>query len=145
MEFIFIDQHSEYYKEAIDLRVSLFFSGMNNAKDLINDTHENQGQHLVCLEGEEIVGTGRLNIEKNQGIISQMAIKKEFQKKGIGSGILSKLLDKCSSLELEKIKLSARETAINFYKKYGFECYGDYYESEKTGIVHRNMSKKVNY
>lgn len=81
MEFIFIDQHSEYYKEAIDLRVSLFFSGMNNAKNLINDTHENQGQHLVCLEGEEIVGTGRLNIEKKTGDYFSNGNKKRISEK----------------------------------------------------------------
>ncbi len=144
MKFIFINQNSEYYKEAIDLRISLFFSSMDNASELINDTYENRSQHLICLHGKEVVGTGRLSIEKNQGIISQMAIKKGFQKKGIGSEILSKLLDECSSLELDKIKLSARKTAIDFYKKFGFQSDGNYYESEKTRVIHREMSKQEN-
>ncbi|MCX2680130.1 GNAT family N-acetyltransferase [Galbibacter sp. EGI 63066] len=142
MKFIFIDKKSKYYKEAIDLRISLFFSGMDNTNELINDTYENQSQHLVCLNENKVVGTGRLSIRNNQGIISQMAIKKEFQKKGIGSEILSKLLSQCSSLELDKIKLSARKTAVDFYKKFGFQDYGEDYKSKKTGIIHRNMSKQ---
>jgi len=141
MDFIFIDKNSEYYKRAVDLRISLFFSGMDNAKELINDTYENKSQHIVCINDKEVVGTGRLSIEKNQGIISQMAIKKEFQEKGIGSKILSKLLDECSRLELDRIRLSARKTAIDFYTKFGFQEYGDYYESEKTRVIHQNMSK----
>lgn len=141
MKFIFINQNSQYYKQAIDLRISLFLSGMDNTEELINDSYENKSQHLVCINDKEVVGTGRLSIEKNQGIIFQMAIKREFQERGIGSEILSKLVDECSRLELSKIKLSARKTAISFYKNFGFQHYGDYYKSEKTGIIHRKMSK----
>lgn len=143
MKLLFIDQNSQYYKKAIDLRISLFFNGMENANELICDSLEDRSEHLIYLKGKEMVGTGRLTIEKKRGIISQMAIKQEYQKKGIGSEILLKLLDECSNRELEKITLSARKTAIDFYEKFGFEAFGDYYESEKTGVIHQNMSKEA--
>lgn len=45
---------------------------------------------------------------------------------------------------MEIIELNARETAINFYKKMGFEIIGDKYSSQKTGIIHQKMIKKNN-
>lgn len=141
MDFIFIDKNSTYYNDAIKLRILVFFKGMDHAKAIINDTYEHKSQHVVCLHDKEVVGTGRLTIENKQGISSQMAIKQEFQKQGIGSGILLKILDKCSRMQLDSLQLSARKTAIDFYKKYGFETHGSYYESEKTGIVHQQMNK----
>jgi hypothetical protein len=54
---------------------------MGNTKELINDTYENKSQHLGCVNDKELVGAVRVSIDKKQGIISKMAIKKEFQKK----------------------------------------------------------------
>ena len=143
MEFIFIDKNHDYYQKAVDLRIFLFFRNMENQNDLVNDAYENTSQHIVCIDGKNQAGTGRLSVEKNVGIISQMAIKKEYQGKGIGSGILSELLDECSRLGLGEIKLSARKTAIDFYRKFGFEVYRDCYESKKTGVIHQNMKKQL--
>jgi len=91
MKLLFIDQNSQYYKKAIDLRISLFFNGMENANELICDSLEDRSEHLIYLKGKEMVGTGRLTI----------------------------------------------------YEKFGFEAFGDYYESEKTGVIHQNMSKEA--
>jgi len=61
--------------------------------------------------------------------------------KVIGSEILDELLVKCQHIGLEIIELSARETAINFYKKKGFKVTGEKYPSHKTGIIHQKMIK----
>ena len=141
MGLIFINQNSEYYKKAVDLRIALFFNNMDNAEKHINDIYENRSTHLVYINEKEVVGTGRLTIEKKYGIISQMAISSGFQNKGIGSKILLKLLEECSNLKLDRVELNARKTAIDFYKKFGFQEYGDYFKSEKTGIIHKKMIK----
>ena len=143
IKIINIKRDSEYYRAAIDLRISLFFKGMENAEQLINDSFEKQSYHLVCVDEEEVLGTGRLHTYKTAGVISQMAVRKSAQNKGIGAAILKNLMAECSNLGLTTIKLSARKTAIDFYRKFDFECDGDFYNSAKTGIVHRNMSRKT--
>jgi len=118
---------------------------MDNVEELINDKFENIGIHIVYLnEKKQVVGTGRIHMEKTTGIISQMAIKKENQKNGIGRKILNELMLKCKTLGVEKIELSARETALEFYSKVGFKAFGNKYSSAKTGIIHQKMSMNIN-
>jgi len=142
MEFEYIDTSHELYSEAKEIRMECFFAGMKNAHELINDKNENEGLHLICIgESRTVLGTGRLNIKHSTGIISQMAIKPKHQKSGIGKEILNHLLLKCKKMRLETIELSARETAIGFYEKYGFKPIGSKYPSQKTGIIHQKMVK----
>jgi len=135
--------NSPFYNGAVAIREKLFFNNLENSADLINDDFEQKGIHLVSLKGGEFVGTGRLNIENKIGTISQMAIKSNYQKQGVGAKILKELIRYSKKQELFKIKLSARETALAFYKKFGFVIVGDKYPSQKTGIIHQQMELKI--
>lgn len=139
MELKYIELNSPLYKAAVAIRTQLFFDKMANSSTLIHDELEAKGLHLVCVNENEVIGTGRLNIEKNVSIISQMAIKDCYQNKGIGSYILKALIEKSKALSVTTIKLSARETAITFYEKFNFKAIGKKYPSTKTGIVHQQM------
>ncbi len=86
---------------------------------------------------------GRLNIEDNTSIISQMAIDSNFQKQGIGAKILKELIRYSKTKGISKIELSARETALGFYEKFNFKGFGEKYPSLKTGIIHQKMELKV--
>ena len=141
LEFITIE--SPFYKVAVAIRIKLFFDKMTNSLVLIEDAFEAEGIHVVCIDDNEVVGTGRLHIEKNIGVISQMAIPSHYQNKGIGSRILKALIEKSKVLGATSIKLSARETAITFYKKFDFKAIGEKYPSKKTGIIHRQMKLMI--
>ncbi|PCJ97127.1 MAG: hypothetical protein COA50_05670 [Flavobacteriaceae bacterium] len=135
----YITRTHPLYKEAVNIRINCFFNDMKNKSQLIQDTYEESGLHLICLHNNEIVGTGRLNIDDTLGIISQMAVAEKNQRKGIGQLILLTLLKKCEEEQLERVTLNARETAIEFYKKKGFKVSGEKYPSKKTGIIHQKM------
>ena len=68
-----------------------------------------------------------------------MAIASKNQKQGIGAIILKGLIEICNEKEIKKIELSARETALKFYEKFGFTAFNEKYPSKKTGIIHQNM------
>lgn len=142
-ELRYINSKSPLYKEAVKIREALFFKNMENSFDLIQDKLEVNGVHLVCLAHNEVVGTGRLNIEDDASVISQMAIKVNYQKQGVGTIILKELIRFSKEKKVVKIKLSARESAIVFYQKFGFAAYGDKYPSNKTGITHQQMALKI--
>ena len=89
MEFRFINQNSDYYKEALKVREEVFFKNFENSLQLLNDSYEFGSSHLVCLKNNSVIGTGRLTFtNKTDAIISQMAILPDFQNKGIGKQIL---------------------------------------------------------
>ena len=138
-ELKYIDTKNAFYKEAVRLRESLFFKGMKNSRDLIQDDFESKAIHLVCLNGDEVVGTGRLNIINEVGVISQMAIKESHQKRGIGANLLKALITKSKGNKVKNIELSARETALTFYEKFGFVTFGNKYPSQKTQVIHQKM------
>ncbi|GAA3634891.1 GNAT family N-acetyltransferase [Flavivirga jejuensis] len=138
-ELKYVAINSPLYDAAVALRVKLFFKNMENSHDLIHDDLESKGIHLVCLNEKEVVGTGRLNIKNNTSIISQMAIKKAFQKKGIGLKILKELIALSKENKVSRIELNARETALPFYEKLNFKALGNKYPSKKTKIIHQKM------
>lgn len=138
-ELKYIDLKSSFYKEATSIREQLFFQNMDNSSDLINDIFESKAIHLVCLNNNEVIATGRLNIENEVGVISQMATKEGYQRKGIGAEILKALIHKSKENQADKIELSARETAFRFYEKFDFVGVGNKYPSKKTGIIHQQM------
>lgn len=138
-ELKYIDLKNPFYKKAVMIREKLFFENMDNSSDLIHDMYESKAIHLICLKADEVVGTGRLNIENEVGMISQMAIKERYQRKGIGAKILKALIEKSKANKVAKVKLSARETALAFYKKFDFVGVGNKYPSKKTGIIHQQM------
>ena len=139
MIFKFINSKDASYKEAVNLRIKAFFGSCKEPFDLINDEFEKSGIHLVCLNDKNVIGTGRLNIQNKIGIISQMAIDENHQKKGLGSEILKGLVAYCETHNVSKITLSARESALEFYKKFSFVPVGEKYPSKKTAIIHQKM------
>ena len=144
MQLLQTQLNTPFYKQALDIRIECFFKGFENALELINDDFEKEAIHLICIEKEnKVVGTGRLHFEEYKGIISQMAIAPQNQKQGIGKMILNGLIEICHEKEIKKIELSARETALDFYKKFGFTAFNEKYPSKKTGIIHQNMFLKV--
>jgi predicted GNAT family N-acyltransferase len=141
----YINTTDKLYAQAKQIRIACFFEGMDDVEELINDKFETNAIHIVYLnEKQEVIGTGRIHLEESTGIISQMAIKNEHQRSGIGRIILNELILKCKSLGLTKIELSARETAVEFYSKIGFQAFGNKYPSIKTGIIHQKMSMNIN-
>ena len=143
-ELKYISTTDKLYAQAKQIRIDCFFRGMENVEELIKDKFEEIAIHLVCLNGkQEVIGTGRIHVVKPTGIISQMAIKKENQRSGIGEKILNELMQKCKKIGVRKIELSARESALEFYSKNGFKAFGSKYPSIKTSIIHQKMKMNI--
>jgi len=143
MKYEYVEYGTAKYKKAVAVRIDAFFNEMDNAISLIKDGLEEESIHLVCVEKDEVIGTGRLTINENKAIISQMAIEEKYKRKGIGKKIITLFIEKSSALKLQCIELSARETAIPFYEKQGFTAINKKYPSVKTGIIHQKMIKNL--
>lgn len=139
MRYEFVKYGDPNCKKGVTLRIEQFFSDFENAGELINDNVEAASMHMVCVIRNKVLGTGRLTLLKDKGVISQMAVDENAKNKGIGSKILKSLIEKCEKEKIQTIQLSARETAIDFYHKFGFRTQGGKYPSKKTGILHQLM------
>jgi glucosamine-phosphate N-acetyltransferase len=87
--------------------------------------------NYVAIEGEEIVGTITLHIQKKlirnggiAGYIEDVAVKEKYRGNKIGSLLVQKALDKAKEIGCYKVILSCFDGRINFYERCGFfrEC-----------------------
>ena len=75
----------------------------------------------------------KLFSEENQYQIRGMAVLSEFQKKGFGEALLEYCENEIRLKSGNLIWFNARETAIGFYEKSGYEILGDPFEIPDVG------------
>ena len=75
----------------------------------------------------------KLFSEENQYQIRGMAVLSEFQKKGFGEALLEYCENEIRLKSGDLIWFNARETAIGFYEKSGYEILGDQFEIPDVG------------
>ena len=96
---------------------------------------------LATDENQSPIGTGRIKVESEIATIGRMAVLKDWRGRGVGSAILSRLLEIGKSQATKKFTLSAQVPAISFYQSHGFVASGEVYID--ANIEHRRMSREA--
>ena len=107
--------------------------------------------HFGLFVDEKLIGVvsvfqnnnGNFNCE-NQFQIRGMAVLPEFQKKGFGELLVKQSEEYVSNKNGTIIWFNARENAVGFYKKIGYEIIGTPFSIADIGI-HYIMNKKLHY
>lgn len=84
--------------------------------------------------GGEAIGTGRLLPD---GHIGRVAVLPEWRRKGVGTALLSRLIESARRLGMSELALNAQKSATGFYRRFGFVPDGD--EFNEAGIAHVAM------
>jgi len=135
----FIKINSEEFEEAIEIRYNELFKDKNLPKSITVDDLDKTSIHCIAKYGEQVIGYGRLSIDGDKGKISQMAVKKEYQKKGVGRKIVLTIVEKAKELKIPHLYMAARVHVIGFYEKLGFHVTGEIFPSKITQIPHKTM------
>jgi len=135
----FIKLNSDEFEESREIRYNELFKDKNLPKSITADDLDNTSIHCIAKYGEQIIGYGRLSIDGDKGKISQMAVKKEYQKKGVGKKIVLTIIKKAKELKITHLYVAARIYVIGFYKKLGFREIGKIFPSKITQIPHKTM------
>ena len=97
--------------------------------------------YYVCCEDDEIIAYGGMWHVVDEGQITNVAVKKDFRKMGVGSKVLNELILWAKSHDIAVIGLEVRagnENALLLYKKFGFEAVGkrkDYYKNPTEDAI----------
>lgn len=97
--------------------------------------------YIVAKKDNEIIGYGGMWHVINEGHITNVAVKKEYRGKGVGSKIIGAFIDIAKEKEMIGITLEVRVSnhiAKNLYKKNGFIMEGirkEYYEDNKEDAI----------
>ena len=123
-----------------DLRVveemeHILFSSPWSYEDFLYELNENAFSHNFVVEDHnEIVGYVGLWIMYDQSQITTIGVHPSYQRKGIGSMMMKKMIEESLAHQCLNMSLEVRvsnDKAISLYKKYGFETVAlrkNYYE-----------------
>jgi len=100
------------------------FIAQNNVIGIVALFKENK------FSNEKVVGFGSLHISRRirgglTGFFEDIAVLKNFRKKGIGKLIITELIDKAREKKCFKLVLQSREETKIFYQKIGFNQSGN--------------------
>lgn len=99
------------------------------------------GLHYGMTNGDEIVSVASVYIDEGKARLRKFATVERFQKQGIGTAMLNHMLAEAKQNGIELFWFDARESALAFYRKFGFEAEGErFYKSE---VPYFKMSKRL--
>jgi predicted GNAT family N-acyltransferase len=121
---------------AAPVRFAVFVEEQNVPAEAEIDAWDPQCVHALAFdERGRVVGTGRLLPD---GHIGRMAVLKEARQHGVGSALLTTLMDEARRRGHVRTALSAQTHAIPFYRRHGYVVVsGEYMD---CGIPHVDMT-----
>lgn len=108
--------------------------------------HIQMGNQYVALVGEMIVGTMRVNLRGQVGVISRVAVRSEFRGRRIGTMLVDygeNLLSHMSAQRIEIEIYGAVEEQVSFYERGGYvETERIKRSGEEIVIMQKDLTEK---
>ncbi len=83
---------------------------------------KNSWHSLSIFNNKTLIGFGRIISDGiHHAFIVDLIIHPDFQRKGIGSQLLQRLIKQCKDSNLRDIQLFSAKDKCEFYEKFGFE------------------------
>ncbi len=117
------------------VREKVFVIEQNVPHSLEWDGLDAESLHMLAeTPDKHPIGTGRLLPD---GHIGRMAVLADWRGQGVGSALLSGLIEEGRSRGFAQLILNAQVRAIAFYERQGFKAEGETFD--EAGIPHRRM------
>ena len=129
-------------KSAFEVRRQVFVEEQGISEDLELDEYDREALHMVVKDKGRVIGTARVRfLVSGQAKLERMAVLKHVRRRGIGSGIISFLIEELRNRQIEQVLLHAQYPVIVFYRSCGFEESGlPFWEA---GIKHIKMHREI--
>jgi predicted GNAT family N-acyltransferase len=135
--------------QALAIREIVFIEEQSVPESLERDADDAQAFHVLAVQGGHAIGTGRLVMLPKApdgetgawGRVGRMAVLQSNRKGGTGSKLLTALEAEAKKRALAGIMLHAQLSAMEFYKRHGYEPHGAVFE--EAGMPHLEMKKKL--
>ncbi|MCG3864430.1 MULTISPECIES: GNAT family N-acetyltransferase [unclassified Photobacterium] len=126
-------------KESIRLvREQVFIKEQHIDPEIEFDGLDSQAVHVLVVDGEQPLGTGRILAD---GHIGRIAIIKAARGQGLGVKVVQALVEYAKQQGYPRVDLGAQTHAVDFYRKLGFTPYGD--EFMEANIPHQAMEQRL--
>jgi predicted GNAT family N-acyltransferase len=137
-----IDHGSSEYRQMVQLRDEMLRKplGLGFTPDELE--RESEDILIGAFDEEELLACCLLTRLDNQTVrLRQMAVRNELQGKGIGRALMQFAENIARDNRYKLLTMHARKTALDFYRKAGYEITGP--EFEEVTLPHFKMQKKL--
>ncbi|MEH6650074.1 MAG: GNAT family N-acetyltransferase [Motiliproteus sp.] len=126
-----------HHQDAIQLiRTQVFVQEQSVPEALEYDDRDPLCCHVLALEGDRAIATGRLDLEKD-GKIGRVSVLAEQRGKGVGEQVMQSLQRIARRAGLKQVRLNAQVSALPFYLRLGYQPCGERFM--EAGIPHQAM------
>ena len=111
-----------------------------------SELENKNSKYIVAKKNNKIVGFAGILITIDIAHITNIVVKKDLRKEGIGTILLQELIKISKKMKMNELTLEVNElnsAAIKLYKKFGFEQVGlrkNYYRTGDNAII---MTKSI--
>ncbi|PHZ58487.1 GNAT family N-acetyltransferase [Photobacterium leiognathi] len=120
------------------VREQVFIQEQQIDPEIEFDNLDSEAVHVLVMDGEQPLGTGRILAD---GHIGRIAIMKAARGQGLGAKVVQALVKYAQQQGYPRVDLGAQTHAVDFYRKLGFMPYGD--EFMEANIPHQAMEQMV--
>jgi ribosomal protein S18 acetylase RimI-like enzyme len=140
MKLSFITPEHRLYGSELELRFRVLREPLGHSRDEVAFPFERESLHLVAHEQERVVGCVLFHPEDAQrGRLFQMAVA--LAGKGLGRQLVDTLEAELRARGFREVHMHARETAVGFYERLGYQVFGEPFS--EVGIAHRHMRRTL--
>jgi predicted GNAT family N-acyltransferase len=122
---------------ATRVRHAVFVEEQHVPIELELDSIDSRAWHALAYLNGVCVGTARLFSENDRCHIGRMAVLAPYRRQGLGSALLSTLMQYAQAHHMGTIYLNAQVAVIPFYAKFHFISAGAIFND--AGIPHQTM------
>ena len=140
MEIVIVD-NGKSLNEAFKIRKEVFVIEQGVSLEDEFDEHDSTAEHILFLDQNVPVGTGRWRIIEGVAKLERICILPSHRGKGLGKAIVAGLEQRVKENELTKIKLHGQTRAEAFYQGLGYTTASQVFMED--GIPHVLMVKDL--
>lgn len=118
------------------VRETVFIDEQRVPRELEFDERDPLCRHVLALDGDSAVGTGRLDVDYG-GKVGRVAVVATHRRTGVGTAVMERLHEIAREARLSRVWCHAQLSAVPFYERLGYASSGPSFE--EAGIEHVRM------
>lgn len=122
------------------IRRVVFIVEQNVPESMEWDEFDESSTHFLATVNDQAIACARLQAD---GKIGRMAVLDNYRSQGIGTALLSHVIDFARQQGMRKLYLYAQTSARAFYERHDFQARGN--EFNEAGITHIKMTRELDW
>jgi len=82
---------------------------------------KNPSLSVLVEENGEVIGTALASFDGRKGYIQKVAVREDYQGKGLGSRMVKEVIERVKRAGALDIRVNCSKESVSFYEKFGFK------------------------